>query len=250
MRITKGRRVALSVFGGVAVFWPALLWAHARLTKSEPAAKAESAVAPSMIRLWFSEAPEIALSSITLKDSAGTVHPVGPLMRDGSKLEIMARIDRPLEPGRYTVGWRIASSDGHPITGSFTFAVLAGSPPAADTTRASQPVPPSQTVSEAEPSAEAFPQVASRFATFVALLVLLGTMAFKFGVMDRVDGLGTKAQLEGHARLAHFSIVAASVLIVAAAARLQLQQDMVSDSSHIVHLQRLAAETAEHCCYR
>ena len=85
MRISKTKRVALVAGAAVAVLWPALLWAHAHLTRSEPVAKSAGAIVPSVIRLWFSEAPEVALSTITLKDSAGDAIPLGPVTGDSSK---------------------------------------------------------------------------------------------------------------------------------------------------------------------
>jgi copper transport protein len=246
MRISKAKRVALVLMAGVAVLWPALLWAHARLTRSDPVAKSAVAIIPSVIRLWFSEAPEVALSTITLKDSAGIAIPLGAVTPDSSKLGLQARIDRPLVPGRYTVGWRVAAGDGHPVSGSYGFVVLATAVPSADTTRpsASPPMPMPMPMDPAtERSAENLAYVATRFATFIALLVLIGTVAFKFGVLDRVRGLGNKSQLQGHARLARLSAGAAAVLIAAAAARLQFQQELLSDPSHLVHLQTLAADT-------
>ena len=40
----------------------------------------------------------------------------------------------PLDDGNYTVNWRVVSSDGHPISGTFEFAVGDAPPPAADGT--------------------------------------------------------------------------------------------------------------------
>jgi copper transport protein len=233
--------------GGV-VLWPTLLWAHARLTRSDPAAKAQLSVVPSIIRLWFSEAPELALSSITLKDSAGTVVPLGQVTPDTSKLGLRATINGPLKPGRYTVTWRVAASDGHPLSGSYSFVVLGSAVTAADTNQSVMSMPhdsaamPSDTPSG--PSPESVGYVAARFATFVALLAMIGVVVFKFGVVGRVGGLGDKARLVANLTLARVAIGAAVLLLVAAAGRLQLQQDLLAvDPSHLVHLRLLAANT-------
>ena len=247
MRTTSRQRLFVTLFAGVAVLWPALLWAHARLTRSEPGAKAELAVVPSVIRLWFSEAPESALSTITLTDSAGAVVAVGPVASDSSRLGIRAPITAPLMPGRYTVAWRVAGRDGHPITGSYTFVVLASAAPqpsvAPDADSLRRASTPPVEADDAGPSGESAAYVATRFATFVALLALVGVVVFKLGVVDRIPGLGTKARLEGTRGLARLAGGAACVLMLAAAARLQLQQELLTDPSHLVHLQTLAANT-------
>ena len=245
MRTSSRKRLIATLLAGAVVLWPAVLWAHARLTRSEPGAKTELAVVPTVIRLWFSEAPEVALTSITLKDSTGVAVPLGLVARDSSKLGVRAPITAPLKPGRYTVGWRVAGSDGHPISGSFTFLVLASAVTATeseavvdtlrrDTTAAND-------VEASAPSGESPAQVATRFATFVALLVLIGAVAFKLGVMDRVGGLGNRARLEGMRALARVAGIAAFALVLASAARLQLQQEILTEPSHLVHLQTLAA---------
>jgi copper transport protein len=247
MRITRPRRLFISLLAGAGVLWPTLLWAHARLTRSDPAAKAQLATMPSAIRLWFSEAPELALSSITLKDSAGVVVALGPLAADTSKLGLRATIDRALTPGRYTVTWRVAASDGHPLKGSYSFVVLAEAM-AADTTRAVVEMPhDSMTMmrdNAAGPGPESIAYVAARFATFLALLAVIGAVVFKFGVVRRLPRLGDDARLVGNLGLARVAIGAAALLLAAAAARLQLQRDLLAvDPSHVVHLRLLAANT-------
>src|ERR1044071_8234343 len=105
------RRAAFVVVAATLAV-PALLWAHAHLTRSEPAANARLEVAPTVIRLWFSESPEVSLSSITLKDSSGTAPRIGPARRGETKTSIEATILDTLKVGRYTVDWRVAGSDG------------------------------------------------------------------------------------------------------------------------------------------
>ena len=238
----RSKRLFVFILVGVVVLWPAMLWAHARLTRSEPAASARLAVTPTAIRLWFSEAPEVSLSRVTLKDSAGTAVPLGVVSGDSSKLGIEARIGRALVPGAYTVNWLIAGRDGHPITGAYTFLVLEPTEISADTIPTAALLPIATSDSSTEPSAEALSFVATRFATFVGLLLLIGTAAFKFGVLDRVS-LDTRTQLAAHARLTRVAALGAVVLLVAAAARLQLQRELLSDPSHLVHLRNLATHS-------
>jgi methionine-rich copper-binding protein CopC len=48
---------------------PARAWAHALLKRSEPAAGSKVASSPRLIRLWFSEQPELSMTFISLKDA-------------------------------------------------------------------------------------------------------------------------------------------------------------------------------------
>ena len=103
----------------VSLATPALLWAHARLTRSDPSAKATSAAAPKAIRLWFSEAPEIAMTRIVLTDSSGRSIPLGAVESGDGKLVVQARVLTELLSGQYTVSWHVAGVDGHPSSGSY-----------------------------------------------------------------------------------------------------------------------------------
>src|SRR5689334_23402006 len=95
--IRRGAIVALMAMLAV----PALLLAHARVTRSDPAANARLDVAPTAIRLWFSEAPEVKLSSITLKDSSGATMRLGELRRGDTSVALEVAILDTLEAGRY-----------------------------------------------------------------------------------------------------------------------------------------------------
>src|SRR5579872_6161306 len=99
------------------------LLAHARLTRAEPAIDGHVAKSPARLRLWFSESPELAFTKLTLSDSARHVYALGKPERGESDLEVRATVATTLHPGRYTVNWRTAASDGHPTCGAFTFVV-------------------------------------------------------------------------------------------------------------------------------
>jgi len=100
-----------------------LLWAHARLTRADPAPNGHTAVVPTRLRLWFSESPEIAFTQVTLSDSARHAIKLGKVERGDTKLEVRAAVAGALHPGRYTVNWRTAAADGHPTSGAFTFTI-------------------------------------------------------------------------------------------------------------------------------
>src|SRR6266550_368658 len=84
---------------------PAPALAHARLLRSEPAAGSKIG-SPQWIRLWFSERPEIALSSTILKDQSGKMFSLGAAQGDpGSPLQVSFAVSEALPPGTYTLAW-------------------------------------------------------------------------------------------------------------------------------------------------
>jgi hypothetical protein len=93
---------------------------HLRLLRSDPAADSTVA-APAQVTLWFSGRPTLAVSSIRLwhADTAVTLGAVRALPDSA----LMADVPSTLGHGTYQVRWRTASSDGHPISGTFDFTV-------------------------------------------------------------------------------------------------------------------------------
>lgn len=96
---------------------------HLRLVRSEPA-QAAAVAAPTHVRLWFSLKPSMAITSVKLTSAADVAIKVGkPTFSGDVKQPVEVAIEEPLAPGAYTVSWKTASSDMHPITGDFTFTV-------------------------------------------------------------------------------------------------------------------------------
>lgn len=93
---------------------------HLRLTKSEPAKDSVVAAAPKELKLWYSALPQLKLSRITLTGPSGAVA-TGAIEQDS--LMLRAPITGAMPAGAYTVSWLTASSDGHPIRGTFGFRV-------------------------------------------------------------------------------------------------------------------------------
>jgi len=106
----------------VAVSAPAAtVLAHARLVSATPAANTTVA-SPGVISLTFSERMVPAFSSFDLVDAAGRETAVRTTVSEDGKT-LSARLARPLRAGAWIVNWRIASSDGHRMTGSYGFTV-------------------------------------------------------------------------------------------------------------------------------
>ena len=93
--------------------------AHARLVSATPAPNSTVA-APRTISLTFSERTAPAFSGFDVVDAAGEKVPVRISVAEDGKT-LTGVLARPLAPGPYRVDWRIASSDGHRMTGSYTF---------------------------------------------------------------------------------------------------------------------------------
>lgn len=237
----KAARRAAVLGVALTLALPVALWSHARLTRSDPAANARLDVAPTVIRLWFSEAPEVSLSSITLEDSAGITVRLGAIRRGDASLSIEASILDTLRAGRYTVGWRVAGSDGHPITGSFSF-VSAATAIAADTTTVKSHTV--MTESSAENPAESAAYVTARAVGFAALLIAIGAVVFHYLVLSQLTLTDVVRSMISR-RLATAGAIAAVVALTSAAARLVLQWQMlnVDPAAARIHLSTMTMET-------
>ena len=97
---------------------------HLRLTKSEPAQHDTLTVAPSTIRLWFSQRAELRTMRVTLLSATGDTVSLGALTRSATAdAPVVAPVQSPLVNGTYTVQWRTMASDGHVVRGEFAFVV-------------------------------------------------------------------------------------------------------------------------------
>lgn len=202
------RRAALAAPIIALLALPSVAFAHAHLVRSEPSRGARLTAAPTMLRLWFSEAPQLAVTRVFLIGAGRDTIALGqPEALAGGGLAVA--VTGALAPGSYTIEYRTAAADGHPVRGSYTFTLLAGSNPspgaapalgAADTARE----PADRAASAAQgtggksnalvgvtPPAERSDASSARFAVtrwaeLVALLGALGALGFRFGVAPRL----------------------------------------------------------------
>ncbi|MGY3318745.1 copper resistance CopC family protein [Arthrobacter sp. TE12232] len=179
-------RHLLSALLGAVVFAAVLLGAvgpasaHDTAESTSPASGATVATPPDKVSVTFTHNPLALGSEILVNDATGAN------WADGS-VEIVdnvasQKLKSGAPAGLYTVRWRVASSDGHPIEGSFTFTATA----AASGTTAASAVP---TMGTAQPGAtqapapvpdasQPFPWSVMGFvAVGVGILVALGLMA-------------------------------------------------------------------------
>ena len=119
--------LALAVGLGVGMLLAAPAQAHDTLVKADPADGSTLDTAPTAITLTYSANILHVSPVVRVTDEAGTV-----VIQQAPRIEgPNAILDLPdgLPKGTNTVQWRVVSSDGHPIEGTFTFTVTNGPEP-------------------------------------------------------------------------------------------------------------------------
>ncbi|MET9340511.1 copper resistance protein CopC [Nonomuraea sp. NPDC003804] len=129
---------------------PAL--AHDRLKSSSPARNATVASVEE-IELEFTSS--VRLPAIVLHDGDGSAVTLRKPKVDGKIVTVA--VPEPLPAGRYVIGWRVVSTDGHPIEGEIPFSVKGG--PSATPTPTASAAPSSSGDPATAASAEATPAV-------------------------------------------------------------------------------------------
>ncbi len=106
----------------LALLLPAGAFFHTKLTKAEPGVASTVTTAPAQIRLWFSEEPELSLTTVTLEKAAdSSVLEKLALTGTDDKKSVAGKITAPLAAGTYLVVWKTAATDGHPAKGTYSF---------------------------------------------------------------------------------------------------------------------------------
>ena len=95
--------------------------AHSLLLESSPAANSALAAPPAELRLRFNNRIEKRLSRLRLVSEHGEARDLA-LAIDGAADWLTAPVPA-IAPGRYRVEWQVLSTDGHVVSGRFTFTV-------------------------------------------------------------------------------------------------------------------------------
>ena len=109
----------LLVLWGTAVSAPPVL-AHTELISATPA-PGSSVETLTEIRLVFSEPVGVA-SQVELLQDFVSVAELRPMI-DPNEATVLVTAVPPLPDGVYTVQWSVTSSDGHPISGSYSLGI-------------------------------------------------------------------------------------------------------------------------------
>jgi methionine-rich copper-binding protein CopC len=115
--------VATSVVVLLLVVGAVTLMAHMRVQKTMPEDGAVLSGAPSRVQVWYTQAPDPAISQLLLEGADGAVALDETAIGDDKSL--MAVLPTSLAGGIYTVKWRTAGDDGHTQRGDFSFTVRA-----------------------------------------------------------------------------------------------------------------------------
>ena len=218
--------------------YPAIVMAHAKLLRSNPAAGASLAAPPAMVHLVFSERPSVALSSLKLVGANGdTIVLTGLRSEPDDKNTLVADVPSNVGGGKWRIVWRVAASDGHPKIGTIDFTILGQavaapvavdtSPPQSSATTALTP-----DTEEGQPMAigGALGTIGAKWLSFLAIFALIGVVAFKFGVLNRMgasdaDTFGQIASTNAAA----LGMGASGAVLVAAALKLAKESSTMPD---------------------
>ncbi|MFG2030248.1 copper resistance protein CopC [Streptomyces sp. NPDC048825] len=95
--------------------------AHTGLDTTSPGAGATLAGLPPRVTLSFSDAMTQKYSKVAVTGPDGASAVAGDPQVEGKTVSLP--LDTGSPAGRYTVGYRVVSADGHPVSGSYTFTV-------------------------------------------------------------------------------------------------------------------------------
>jgi copper transport protein len=161
---------------------PATVLAHGGLKSSVPASGATLSAAPTEIRLVFTEAVELAFTRVALRGPNGAVQLGVSLFTGADRRTVVSPIAAQLSAGQYTVTWQAAGPDGHPVRGTFTFAIAANAgafaPPPLNAHHDPAMFPDAGRFDAGSPL-----YVMIRWLQFTAILVLTGAVAFQVIVL-------------------------------------------------------------------
>lgn len=238
------------MLGGMLVLGLAgTAYAHLALESSEPAKGDRLAVAPSELRLTFTETVELAVARITLRDPAGEMVALSPLVRPPDSVTvIVAPIRGPLRSGTYTLEWQVAGTDGHPVRGTFSFEISPGADGLVDVSEGAHVAGDTgagETTSEPNPlagdrldsatmvvgpgfDAESPAYVAVRWLQYTGLLIAVGALAFHLLVLRFMGRTATDELLVQLMRIRAATIGYWATLLVALSAVLRLYAQSVA----------------------
>lgn len=159
------RRIAL-LLGLAALCAPAQALAHATIQGSQPRLKQRVERAPRAVSVWFDQSVEVLPRSIEVRDARGRLVSL-PARQNGPRA--IAAPLRSVPTGAYTVRWRaLSASDGHVVSGVFTFGVRTAAPDPTEAYGAAGPTVAEDVV---------------RWLYFAGLALLIGALGFRLLVL-------------------------------------------------------------------
>jgi putative copper export protein/methionine-rich copper-binding protein CopC len=199
--INRGRRALLLAAALACALLPAPAAAHTRVERASPADGDTAHGAVREVRVRFTRPVESELTTITLFRGTAQVAAGASKVEESEGREFVLALAAPLEPGDYVARWKTVGGDGHVLEGSWRFSVAAVASPStvpegtpAATAGLVQAPPPAPTTDgtddalEEEVGEAGRPlAVAVRWAWFASLLGMIGAVAFRYGVLPKLD---------------------------------------------------------------
>ncbi|HET7572776.1 MAG TPA: copper resistance protein CopC [Gaiellaceae bacterium] len=161
------RALPLAVLAALAA--PASAFAHASLVRVQPGLRERLAAPPARIVLSYDQPVDAVRGAIVVLDAKGR-NVAGPARAVKPQRQLVAALPKNLPTGAYTVRWRALSSDGHVVSGLYTFGVRVAAPPVTEAVGAQGPTTTEHVV---------------RWLYFLALALLVGGLGFRLLVLPR-----------------------------------------------------------------
>ncbi|OZC81272.1 hypothetical protein CH274_10555 [Rhodococcus sp. 06-418-5] len=154
--------------------------AHATLQSSNPAENSVLDAAPDEVTLTFNQSVQSNFATVTVVGADGTQWGASDPLVDGSTVTV--DLDGLGAAGEYTIGYRVVSADGHPITGSIPFQLTQASSTSAATAATAVPAP-----TETTPTAAEEPEDSSGFPIWIVAVVVvaIGAAGVLFALRKR-----------------------------------------------------------------
>lgn len=134
--LTRWGRLTAGAATAALLMLPAPAWAHDTLVSSDPGDGARVTEAPDEVEMTFSADVLDVGTEVRVTDSSGADLTDGDPVVDGTTVtQDLAAPEA--EDETYTVVWRVVSSDGHPIEGTFSYELGEGAQGGADSASAS-----------------------------------------------------------------------------------------------------------------
>jgi methionine-rich copper-binding protein CopC len=118
----RHHRVAVALLAG-ALLVPTFAWSHAEMVKSVPARRSTTTTPPPRVRLSFNERVEAKFSRVSVWDAKGAQVDLKDVEVDPEDPKQLTVGLPALDPGTYTVRFRVLSVDGHVVESQFPFTV-------------------------------------------------------------------------------------------------------------------------------
>jgi copper transport protein len=131
------RRALVLLLAGAALAAPSVAFAHATVRSTSPSYRERLSSSPATVVIRFDQAVTALPDAIVVVGQRGNVVS-GTSFVAGDGRDAVVPV-RKLPRGAYTVRWHVLSSDGHAVSGLFTFGVGVAAPPPTEAFGASGP---------------------------------------------------------------------------------------------------------------